>query len=192
MQGHGHRTPPGAPAGRALACPRCGARLRIVRRRVVRRAAVPPPPPAPSPAAGRRPNGGVWWGALALLALALVVGEVFAAALPGPPPQGEPAPAVTYSVHRGDVAASVLAGVGASLVVNAPGQVTAVVLRGQKAATDGPVWAEVTLRDTRGAPLATGRAPLPPEGGPFAATVGLEPATTPLDQVALVEAVYRR
>lgn len=198
MPQHTHQAPPGATAGRAFTCPRCGARLRIVRRRVVRRprAGIAPARPAvparaPAPAVRRLPGGGVWWGALALLVLALVMGEVFAATIPSAPPPGEPAPAIAYTIERSAVAQWVTMGAGASLALNASQQVTAVTLRGQKT-TDGVLRAQVVLKDSKGNTLATGRAILPSESGDFALTVGLEPATVPYSRVAQVAVTYTR
>nr|BAL56994.1 hypothetical protein HGMM_F46A05C33 [uncultured prokaryote] len=148
--------------------------------------------PAHRPSAGGAPapGGGVWWGALALLVLALVMGEVFASTVPGTPP-GEPAPAIAYTLDRSGAAQWVTAGAGASLALNASGQVTAVTLRGRKT-TDGVLRAQVALKDTRGTTLATGQAVLPPDSGDFALTVGLEPATVPYSRVAVVEVAYTR
>ncbi|MCS7207121.1 MAG: hypothetical protein NZ951_04190 [Dehalococcoidia bacterium] len=197
MEEHRHQVPAEAHAGRAFACPRCGARLRIVRRRVVRRPRAgveaprsPAPARAPTPAGRRLPGGGVWWGALALLVLALVVGEVFASTVPSAPP-GEPAPALTYTVDRTATAQWVTAGAGASLTLNASGQVTAVTLRGKKT-TDGVLRAQVALKDTKGNILATGRGVLPSDSGDFALTVGMEPATIPYSRVAEVAVAYTR
>lgn len=198
MPQHTHQVPSGVVAGRAFACPRCGAHLRIVRRRVVRRPraeGVPARPAlparAPAPPGRRLPGGGVWWGALALLVLALVVGEVFAAQVPPAVPAGEPARGIAYTVERRAVASYVTAGAGASLALNASGQVTALTLRGKKT-TDGVLRAQVALKDSKGNTLSTGSALLPPDSGEFALTVGLEPATVPYSRVAEVAVAYTR
>ncbi len=201
----------GAPK-HALSCPRCGARLRVIRtRRIIRRRVAAPaasvaarPAPAARTAtrtsAGLRrakgsfiqriPSGNMWWGGVAVLVMALLLGEAFAANIPSHPgtaPTGSRG--VAYSVDRSRVSSNVTSSSGATLVFNSNQQVTAVTVRGHKT-TDGKLVAKANLKDAKGVSLASGQAALPETSGDFSLAVPVEPPTIAYNGIADVSVVF--
>jgi hypothetical protein len=132
------------------------------------------------------------WGGLAVLVMALMLGEAFAANVS---PQSASSPAakqgVIYTVDRSAVASRVMSGSGATLVLNSDQQVAAVSVKGRKT-SNGTLGVIVTVRGAKGETLATGRAGLPEYSGDFSVTVPLEPATLSYWQVGTVSVEYGR
>ena len=199
-------------SGHFLSCPKCGANLRVVRRRIIRRRivssaltsqrAVPLQRQGQQPAGGgtravrkgsllqRVARGNMMWGGLAVLVMVLMLGEAFAA---NTPPQSATTPTggqgVIYTVDRSDVATRVTSGSGATLALSSDQQVTAVTVKGRKT-SNGTLGVMVTVRGAKGETLATGRAALPEYSGDFSVTAPLEPASISYRQVGTVSVEY--
>ncbi len=134
----------------------------------------------------------MWWGGVALLVLALMVGQAFAANLSPELEAGTTAAhGVAYAIDRSNVASRVTSGSGATLVLDQAQHVASVAVKGSKT-TNGTLAVMVALKDTRGGTLATGQAALPERSGDFSVTINLEPATIPYSRVATVSVVYGR
>jgi len=208
------RQAPHGRSGHSLDCPKCGAHLRVVRRRIIRRrlssSALPAQRAVPLQRQAQRPAGGgiqtvrkgsllqrfargnMIWGGLAALVMVLMLGEAFAANVT---PQSASDPSVKhgviYTVDRSAVASRVMSGSGATLVLSSEHQVTGVTVKGRKT-SNGTLGVIVTVRGSKGETLATGRTGLPEYSGDFSVTAPLEPATISYWQVGTISVEYGR